>query len=792
MVTQKNYINEDKSNISKLLVPRLFKNDENFQFEGAIHNQPVTKDPIVKLNTVLKHYGYIRDDKELMDEKFERTSSILKRELEKNPENVYYRFQLANSYGMHGDYKKAINSIEKAYNIAKKNGKDLSCYLYVHNVMAKMYLTRNMFMQAEEICKEAVELAEGYYSDLYYYLAKAQFELNKNTKAINNFRIYLDIIKEDGSLQQSSDSSFIFYTEDNLTEAYLYLIVLYERIEDFEQIINMSHKIKNKDKMKQIISKVIEACVRTEKFNVIKSYYQNKILNGVKGLSSKYLAELESQMMTMDEEKKYKIFDVFATEMDNYSILNKVRLRKLDDDELVKLIAEIDFNTVANYYGDIIYYLLKNKYSLLEFCDIIKEPKLNDFLQYILDDNKIDDLSSVIYSYLEVDSEVDDLNELNINKILERYVLILDEIDDEAYYRIFNKYINDGSKYISSVYSNNVIDNEAIQFVKNDEEKFFICIYHARKNKEDNPKLYLKYLRKALNSYSGMKKGIKMLVDEFDKKENNNVKNNINNLISEGDLKKAKELINQYEDIRENDIEIYSMKSVISIMKNDLKKAKEIILAGLKQEQENFDLLYNLGYIYENNNNYKRAYLIYNKAEENVQSKEQKQDVEEGLKRVGEKLEKKTDYNDHYVIKNDKNKISCNPFFIVGCGRSGSTLVRSVLNTHQKISIPPENITLANMIKTYNELNFVAWEDVVGATIDEFKDNPQYSFWEIDLKKLRKNLIDLNEGERTLRKLIDVIYLTFAQNNFPQATMWGNKTPLNSLNISLIDQVFLQ
>jgi tetratricopeptide (TPR) repeat protein len=281
-----------------------------------------------------------------------------------------------------------------------------------------------------------------------------------------------------------------------------------------------------------------------------------------------------------------------------------------------------------------------------------------------------------------------------------------------------------------------------------------------------------------------------MLVDEFDKKENNNVKNNINNLISEGDLKKAKELINQYEDIRENDIEIYSMKSVISIMKNDLKKAKEIILAGLKQEQENFDLLYNLGYIYENNNNYKRAYLIYNKAEENVQSKEQKQDVEEGLKRVGEKLEKKTDYNDHYVIKNDKNKISCNPFFIVGCGRSGSTLVRSVLNTHQKISIPPENITLANMIKTYNELNFVAWEDVVGATIDEFKDNPQYSFWEIDLKKLRKNLIDLNEGERTLRKLIDVIYLTFAQNNFPQATMWGDKTPLNSLNISLIDQVF--
>jgi len=40
LVTQKNYFDVENDRFTLLLVPRLFKNDNGFQFEGAIHNQP--------------------------------------------------------------------------------------------------------------------------------------------------------------------------------------------------------------------------------------------------------------------------------------------------------------------------------------------------------------------------------------------------------------------------------------------------------------------------------------------------------------------------------------------------------------------------------------------------------------------------------------------------------------------------------------------------------------------------------------------------------------------------------
>ncbi|PUU88914.1 glycosyltransferase, partial [Halanaerobium sp.] len=118
-VTQKNYTDEKNENFTKILVPRLFENDEDFHFEGAVHNQPQFKKPIYGLSTVLDHYGYISSDKELMEKKFQRTATILKRELEKDPENIYYWYQLSRSYAMHGDNGEALDAILKAYNIMK-------------------------------------------------------------------------------------------------------------------------------------------------------------------------------------------------------------------------------------------------------------------------------------------------------------------------------------------------------------------------------------------------------------------------------------------------------------------------------------------------------------------------------------------------------------------------------------------------------------------------------------------------------------------------------------------------
>lgn len=89
-------------------------------------------------------------------------------------------------------------------------------------------------------------------------------------------------------------------------------------------------------------------------------------------------------------------------------------------------------------------------------------------------------------------------------------------------------------------------------------------------------------------------------------------KNNINILISNGLFIEAKKYLKEYKEIFKDDIEIYSIESVLLILEGRIEEAKSLINEGLKKECSNFDLIYNLGYLYEINNDIETAKIIYN------------------------------------------------------------------------------------------------------------------------------------------------------------------------------------
>ncbi|MEW8992953.1 methyltransferase domain-containing protein [Clostridium sp.] len=92
------------------------------------------------------------------------------------------------------------------------------------------------------------------------------------------------------------------------------------------------------------------------------------------------------------------------------------------------------------------------------------------------------------------------------------------------------------------------------------------------------------------------------------------LKKNIYVLIENNRLEDAKELLNQYENIISDDIEIYSIKGVIAIMEGNEYVAESILKEGLEIQPFNFDILYNLAYLYETNEKYITAYRYYTKA----------------------------------------------------------------------------------------------------------------------------------------------------------------------------------
>lgn len=68
----------------------------------------------------------------------------------------------------------------------------------------------------------------------------------------------------------------------------------------------------------------------------------------------------------------------------------------------------------------------------------------------------------------------------------------------------------------------------------------------------------------------------------------------------------------EYKEIFEDDIEIYSIESILLILEGRMEEAKSLINEGLTKDYSNFDLIYNLGYLYEINNDLESAKIIYN------------------------------------------------------------------------------------------------------------------------------------------------------------------------------------
>lgn len=93
------------------------------------------------------------------------------------------------------------------------------------------------------------------------------------------------------------------------------------------------------------------------------------------------------------------------------------------------------------------------------------------------------------------------------------------------------------------------------------------------------------------------------------------IRDNINILVNDGNLEEAKVLINEYRKMAADDVESYSMDGVIAIIEGNLEYAEELLKQGLNLCRNNFDVNYNLAYLYhikddidQSVNFYKNAY----------------------------------------------------------------------------------------------------------------------------------------------------------------------------------------
>jgi len=566
----KNLTSEDEAtDFSTLLMARLFRKNKKFHFEGAVHNQVFFDGPVADLKTYMTHYGYIANDKELMERKFIRTSTILKSELEKEPEHIYYLYQLSVTYGMHGDYQDAIEYIEKAYQVFLKQNKPTSS-MFVMTHMVLMYQIIRDFKKVEELCLESLEISDGYI-DIYYYLAEAQAIQSKNQEAIENYEKYLALLKNYHNFTEK-DGGVIEYSLGNEQLALSNLANLYKQINNLDMALDYAEKISDKKIMQGNLGNIIFLYLKLGKYNELKGYC-NRVVEEEEEKFIFYTV-LEKVKDDFGDIVKCSVAKAFSDVNDYYGLLSLVIIEEQDGEfspTTLEKIKKIDFSELPVYCGDILYYLLKMHYPLQNVLIHFKEIWINTLVDDLT--KRHDDFSEIIYKYLQQDQPENNIIEYKLSKMLCRYILILNKLDDAKYQEIFNRYINDGICYMNFLYAPCVMENGLVYEVKNDEEVFIIYMYGAQSNKDVHQVQYVQYLRKALQVFPAMKKGIEIFLKEMQSAQTAQndefssykmqVKASIRNLIDNGKLEEAKSILTEYKNIVSNDMEAILLESKI-------------------------------------------------------------------------------------------------------------------------------------------------------------------------------------------------------------------------------------
>ncbi|GAE26529.1 TPR repeat protein [Halalkalibacter wakoensis JCM 9140] len=126
----------------------------------------------------------------------------------------------------------------------------------------------------------------------------------------------------------------------------------------------------------------------------------------------------------------------------------------------------------------------------------------------------------------------------------------------------------------------------------------------------------------------------------------NKFKQNIKLLIESGKIDEAKPLLEEYGKIEKNDLEFFSIASVIYLMEGNSEKAKKIIQEGLSRDSSNFDLLYNFAYLHHVNGDISLAFEYYTQAYNNATNDEEAENASVELAKLRSEVKNKKSYGE--------------------------------------------------------------------------------------------------------------------------------------------------
>ena len=128
------------------------------------------------------------------------------------------------------------------------------------------------------------------------------------------------------------------------------------------------------------------------------------------------------------------------------------------------------------------------------------------------------------------------------------------------------------------------------------------------------------------------------------------------------------------------------------------------------------------------------------------------------------------------------------PVFIIGNPRSGTSLLRLMINAHPIISIPPECGFIIWLKEKYNNLPSNLFLGRIDEFLEDLFKSKKFETWNLDTKQL-KNYI-LEQKFDTYSNLVSIIYKYYGLSKNKKVAIWGDKNNYYLNHIVELKQLF--
>lgn len=629
----KSVLSEDEKKYSLGCILRLFKNYEDFKYEGAIHEQPLHKGPIYNRIALFKHYGYLYVDEEIRQQKNKRNMLILLEEVRKEPNNPYINYQLGKQYITLKSNEDAVFFIEKSYDLYSKT-KRIPTFVILD--LVSLYINLDKYNKCEKLCIKYIK-QDNKNIDVYYYLAKSQKALGKYKESIENYKRYIYLLDNYDISTQANDMSCTCDTIAYRTQCEVDMIYNYYNLENYKEIVSKIETLSD-EAINQLHFIIGMSLCKENKFEKLIEIYNKYCSTTVE--KNKCKVSFETLLTKVKEEDKWKMYKTLSKIEGNYGIINSIRLGvRLTAEEYSKILTEES----DSYYGDILYYWLEDKEDITEILVNVSHIHMQNYLSYLIVNRS--ECIFKLYEFLLNAPITLDMNRLNLYSCLSKTLLFAGNLMNEKYENLFLMYITYQYEYIRRLYNENLSDEELITLVKDTETMFIIEFISVKRIKQKDGLKYIKNMKRLLIENPQYKKGIEIFISKFEKefKESKELtelkekyKSIIENSINHGNLQDAKNMITEYEAMTMEDIQILNMKSIICLLNNDLVEAEKTLKKALILNPRNYDTLFNIGYLKETLGDIEEAIRFYEKIVFNCGDEELVNEASEKIKLLKE------------------------------------------------------------------------------------------------------------------------------------------------------------